>query len=65
MFGGSKSVPPPPPPPPPPAMPSELDSGVLRKREAERRRMAAAVGRSGTILTRGLFEQDEFKTILG
>ena len=65
-MGSSPSIPTPPPPPPPPATPSLVDESVLRKREAQRKKIAAAVGREGTILTRGLFEQDETKkTILG
>jgi hypothetical protein len=63
---GGGSAPDPPPPPAPPPIPSVVDEGVRRKRESIRQRMLAAVGRGGTILTRGLFDEDEnFQTLLG
>lgn len=63
LFGGEK--PKAPKPMAPPAMPTEISPEVIRKGEDRRRKMLAALGRRGTILTGALGEPTVGKATLG
>jgi len=62
--GGAKKVKAPTPQAPPPT-PTEISPEVMRKSEDRRRKMLAALGRRGTILTQSLGESTVGKTALG